>query len=79
MGGTCKGLLQLLVLLSLFQDTMSIISTRIPLPPPVYALGAPSPRERGYGCSRATGALTDNLPTQEKTGPMGRFFGMFSG
>ena len=79
MGGTCKGLLQLLVLLSLFQHTMSIISTRIPLPPPVYALGAPSPRERGYGCSRATAALTDNLLIQEKTGPLGRFLGLFIG
>ena len=40
------------VLLSLFLRTVSNISPRIPLPPPVYALGAPSPRERGLRLRR---------------------------
>ena len=45
MCGIGKDLRKGYVLLSLFLRTMSSISTRIPLPPP---LGAPSPRERGY-------------------------------
>ena len=48
MGGTGKGLLKGYVLPSPFLRTASTISARIPLPPPVCALGAPSPRERGY-------------------------------
>ena len=46
MGGTAEDLLKRSVLKSLFLRTISIIPARIPLPPPVCALGAPSPREK---------------------------------
>jgi len=48
MCGMDKDLLIRYVLLSLFLRTVFAVAARIPLPPPVCALGAPSPRERGY-------------------------------
>ncbi len=52
MGGTGKGLLKGYVFPSPFLRTESYVSARIPLPPPVCALGAPSPRERGLRLRR---------------------------
>ena len=45
-GGTAEDLLKRSVLKSLFLRTISNIPARIPLPPPVCALGAPSPGEK---------------------------------
>ena len=54
MCGMRQGLLVGYILAKLFLRIESNIATRIPLPPPVCALGAPSPRERGKRRRRET-------------------------